>query len=122
MANFKRQFGSVKRTDTPSGQSATPNVQREIKRTGRQPGDGVGDTATVTNPAVPAPKGSSPSLWQEAERAATNMGGFSGIDKEGRQKLIQEQYDKMVESDKQTKRWAYGSEKVVEGGILGDIK
>lgn len=54
-------------------------------------------------------------VWAEAEHRARNMGGFAGISEEGKKKLTQEQYDQMLENDKNLKKWAGDSP------ILGDV-
>lgn len=117
----------VKRTTTPAGQPATPNVQREMAKTGRQPGDGVGDTPrredrtagvetrTAQTNDDGKPKSVNKEVWEAAEHAAVNMGGFSGVDQAGKDRLIRKQYDQMVQNDKTTKEWAG------KDGILGDV-
>lgn len=62
------------------------------------------------------PKDVNKEVWAEAEHSAVNMGGFSGVDKKGREALIRVQYDKMIAQDKQDKEWAG------KDGVLGDIK
>lgn len=121
MANFKRKYGSdrVVRTEDQD----TPQQKKFEQATGKDADSAVGgvDTTPIqrTDPArsgVEAPKGTNKEVWAEAEASAIGLnGGFAGIGTEGRKAQIQEQYDKMVESDKQTKEWAGGS------GILGDI-
>lgn len=44
-------------------------------------------------------------IWEEAERQARSTGGFAGIDEAGRKRLIQDRYDQLIESDKQTKKF-----------------
>lgn len=123
MTNFKRPFGSdkVKRT---TDDNDTPQQKRFETATGKDSDNAVGDVPNkkvepTTDPSrsgVEAPSGVDKDLWAEAEASALGLnGGFSGVSPEGRKAQIQEQYDKMVESDKQTKQWAGGS------GILGDI-
>lgn len=118
----------IKRTTADGASAATPNVRREMQRTGRLPGDGVGDTPQPASvpPAKPqtettgkkdegVPKNVNKELWAQAESNALNGGGFAGMDEKAKTALIREQYDQMVENDKKTKAWAG------DGGILGDI-
>lgn len=122
MSNFNRPFGSNKvvRTDDDND---TPQQKKFEAATGKDSDGAVGDVpnkkVTPTSPSVSgveAPKGKDKDVWAEAEASALGLnGGFAGVSPEGRKIQIQEQYDKMVESDKQTKEWAAGS------GILGDI-
>lgn len=113
MATFKQKFGSDKvipadNNQTPQQKQAADNPQ-------------VTQTEVTTKSSEQArttgvPKGVEKDVWAAAEESALGLhGGFSGVGEEGKQRLIQEQYDKMVESDKQTKEWAAGSP------ILGDI-
>lgn len=114
----------AKKTGTPDGTPATPNVQHETAKTGREPGDGVGDSPKQKSIPVKDPKSKEPSnapkdvdedVWAQARHAAENMGGLHGVDEAGREALIRGQYDQMVENDKQTKRWGG------DGGVLGDV-
>lgn len=114
----------IKKTETPSGTPATQNVQREMAKTSRQPGDGVGDTPQDDSRKVTVksdddkdsglPKGVNKGVWAQAEHNARNRGGFAGLDDQGRTTLIQEQYDQLVENDEKTKRWGG------KDGVLGD--
>lgn len=120
MANFTRSFGSNKVTNTDDND--TPQQKKFEAATGKDSDGAVGDVANkkaTTAPSrsgVSAPSGTDKDVWAEAEASALGLnGGFAGVGPEGRKNQIQEQYDKMVESDKQTKEWAAGS------GILGDI-
>lgn len=118
---FTRKYGSNKVTQADD--QDTPQQKKFERATGKDSDSAVGgvDTTPIprTDPArsgVPAPKGISKEEWAEAEASAIGLnGGFAGVGPEGRKAQIQEQHDKMVESDKQTKAWAGGS------GILGDI-
>lgn len=123
-------MADAKRTDTPAGQPFTPNAQRETAAHGAYPSEGVGDSPkpkpvkidptmndTILNTSTKAPSGADKDVWAQAEANALNGGGFAGLDKEARTKLVQEQYDQMVENDKQTKKWAGGTGDTV----LGDI-
>lgn len=115
----------VKRTTTPDGAAATPNVRREMSKSGRLPGDPVGDTPTRDSNAKPKtvvsqdndkgkPKGVNKEVWEQARHNAESMGGLHGVDDEQRDRLIRIQYDKIAANDKQVHEWAGGS------GILGD--
>lgn len=128
MANFKQQFGSDKvtrTTDTNAGAAGndTPQQKKFERATGKDSDSATGDVAKkeriTTDPSrsgIQAPKGADKDVWAAAEESALGLnGGFGGIGPEGRKAQIQEQYDKMVESDNETKKWAQGS------GILGDI-
>ena len=121
MANFKRRYGSDRAVRT-TDDNDTPQQKRFEQATGKDSDSAVGDVPkkpVATSPSVsgvPAPSGTDKDVWAEAEASALGLnGGFAGVSPEGRKQQIQEQYDKMVESDKQTKEWAAGS------GILGDI-
>lgn len=114
---FKRQYGSdrvVKDND-----QKTPQQKKFEQATGKDSDSATGDVnkrIDNSDSGIPAPKGADKDLWAQAENSAIGLnGGFGGVGREGRERQIQEQYDKMVESDKQTKEWAGGS------GILGDI-
>lgn len=122
MANV-HPFGRPKetRTVTPGGQAATPNVQKETAKTGRQPGDGVGDTATVNKDTSTAKTTSSttPSkvnkeVWEQARLQVKDT--FGGLDEKAQNDAIQARYDSMLASDKQVKDWAGGDKE-----ILGDV-
>jgi hypothetical protein len=120
----------AKRTETPDGTPATPNVRREMDRTGRLPGHGVGDSAKPHDDRPKAktvavksededtgvPKNVNKEVWAQAEHAALNQGGLNGVDEQGRNKLIRSKYDQMIENDRATKKWAG------ENGVLGDVK
>lgn len=118
---FTRKYGSDKVTNVDD--QDTPQQKKFEKATGKDADSAVGgvDTTPIprTDPSrsgIKAPKGTDKDVWAAAEESAIGLnGGFAGIGDEGRKAQIQEQYDKMVESDKQTKEWAAGS------GILGDI-
>lgn len=112
------------KTETAGGTPATPNVRREMSRTGREPGEGVGDSTPSAGTAgigssgnrrTSAPSGADKDLWSEAERQWRNQGGGAGVDTEAKQAAIQDRYDQMVENDKSLKKWAG------EDGILGDV-
>lgn len=122
MVNFNRPYGSNKVTRT-TDDNDTPQQKKFEASTGKDSDGAVGDVdrkeAVKTSPAVSgvkSPSGVDEKLWAEAEASALGVsGGFAGVGPEGRKQQIQDQYDKMVASDKQTKEWAGGS------GILGDI-
>lgn len=108
------------RTVTPSGQAATPNTQEETAKTGRQPGDGVGDSATVSKDTSTsqttgtAPSGVNKEVWEQARLQVSDT--FGGLDEKAQTDAIQARYDSMIASDKQVKDWAGGDKE-----ILGDI-
>lgn len=59
-------------------------------------------------------------LWAQAEHAASNISGTSGVSKEGKRIQAQAMYDQMIENDKALKKWAGGE--TGPGSILGDTK
>lgn len=56
-------------------------------------------------------------VWAEAERSARDKGAISGEVNDGNRHYIQEQYDQMIQNDKNLKAWA-GK----DSEILGDAK
>lgn len=116
----------VKKTETPDGTPATPNVQREMAKTGRLPGDPVGanpkpdprakaEVSTIKDKSETGkPSNVDEDAWEQARHAAENMGGLSGVSDEQRDALIRKQYDNITESQDQLHKWAGDS------GILGD--
>lgn len=131
-----------KRTVAGDGHTAaTPAVRKGIENTGRQPGEGVGDSPQGKSEThtraynsdkethkeskeevktqTKAPSGVKKELWAEAERIVTNFsGGMHGVSDEGKTAQVQKQYDQMIENDKKDKEWA-GDGK--ETGVLGDV-
>lgn len=123
-----RPFGST--ATATSDDNDTPQQKNFEKATGKDSDSATGDVArkdaptgttlTAAQSRTPMPSGvDNQELWAAAEQSALGAtGGFSGSSTEGRQTLIRQHYDQMVENDKATRKWAGDDSK---NGILGDI-
>lgn len=104
MSTNVQPFGKPEETKKSEGNTA------QEKKESAQANEPKGNDSSM-------PSGVNKDVWAQAESAVMNKnGGMAGVGPEGRKAQIQEQYDQIVENNKQTERWAGDS------NLLGDKK